>query len=46
MGELDKQKFYTELHFILIKKYGHIGEKIWQQAADEYDNKVLNDYFA
>ena len=45
MRELDKQKFYTELHSILIKKYGHIGEKIWQQAADEYDNIMSDRHF-
>ena len=45
MRKLDKQKFYTELHSILIKKYSHTGEKIWQQAADEYDRIMEDAHF-
>ena len=45
MRKLDKQKFYSELHPILIKKYGPIGEKIWQQAADEYDKIMSDEHF-
>lgn len=42
MRELDGCKFYAELHSIMIKKYGDIGEKIWQQAADDYDS-IMSD---
>ena len=45
MRSLDKQKFYAQLHTILTGKYGDVGERIWQQAADEYDEIISDSYF-
>lgn len=45
MRALDKQKFYAQLHTILTGKYGDVGERIWQQAADEYDEIISDSYF-
>ena len=45
MKELDKQKFYRQLHSILIDEFGHTGERIWQQAADDFDRIMKDEHY-
>ncbi|MBQ5316988.1 MAG: L-2-amino-thiazoline-4-carboxylic acid hydrolase [Oscillospiraceae bacterium] len=45
MRELDRQVFYSGLHRALVYHYKDEGERIWQEAADEYDRIVSDPRF-